>query len=265
MLLSTNVMTDVADIAPSRILGVTEDGGVSFWNRSYLERYHAMATRMGCFKQLNRQIFSLVDSNPDALALELGCGSGRNIPSIAKALAINIGDGNGHDGKIYAIDFSLEALKLANENLGDPSNVLFKKDNIKQLSFDSNEFDVLFDIFAGCYAPSKGWRTGLKEAFRVLKPGGSGYFLYFLHGMNFGECFKRRALIELVTHPIGLFWAIHLKLVRGLNIWDKFIERGEIVYPTARELVDVVSDAGGKIEIAERAFLGTCLLVKARK
>ena len=218
-----------------------------------------MATRLLCFQRLNEQIFSQVEPNPDAEVLELGCGSGRNIPLIVKAM------GSGK-GKVWAIDFNFPALELANENLGDPPNVIFKKDNMRHLSFKDNTFDCLFDIFAGTYLPLRGWQLGIKEAFRVMRPGAHGYFLYFIHGKRFSSCFTlRQKLRETIHNPLGVFWALHLKLVRGLNVWDKFIEKGEVVYPKEDEFVSLIEDSGGAVEVMKRAFLGVCMFVKAKK
>lgn len=256
MLLTTDTRVEAFD----RIFPVKEDDGRSFWSRNYLERYHAMATRLKCFRDLNRQIFSQVVRNPNAIALEQGCGSGRNIPNIINALGLKAGN-----GKLFAIDFNMTSLTLANEKLGDPKNVLFKQENMRQLSFNTGMFDATFDIFAGTYMPGKSWTLGVAETFRVMKSGGFGYFLYFVHGKKFASCFRSQVPIELFTHPIGLFWALHLKLIQGLNLWDKFLESGEVVYPEFDEFIALAEKCGGEIKVAEKAFLGACIFVKAKK
>lgn len=257
MLMRTDLEAGVLRIP---IKGVTEDEGRSFWNRYYLERFHRMATRLKCFENLNRQIFSRVETNPNAEVLELGCGSGRNIPLILDAMGLDKGR-----GKVWAIDFNFPALELANENLGDPPNIIFKQDNIRQLSFRGEVFDAVFDIFAGTYLPLKGWELGVKEAFRVLKTGGYGYFLYWEHGKNFGKCIRGQIIRELIHNPVGLFWGLHLKLVQGLNIWDKFVEGGGVVYPTIEELLGLIKENGGRVDIVEKALMDTCIFIKAKK
>lgn len=257
MLLRTDVSAEAIRIP---IKGVTEDEGRSFWSRYYLERYHAMATRLKCFQDLNRQIFSHVEANPNAEVLELGCGSGRNIPLIIESMGIN-----NEQGKVWAIDFNFSSLELANETLGDPSNVIFKKDNIRHLSFKDEVFDAVFDIFAGTYLPLKGWEIGIKEAFRVLKTGGYGYFFYWEHGKNFSKCIRGHILGELFHNPIGLFWSLHLKLFRGLNVWDEFVEKGEVVYPKIDELIAIINTNGGRVEVVEKALFNTCVFIKAKK
>lgn len=239
---------------------VRRDQGKSFWNRHYLERFHKMATRLKCFDDLNKQIYRHVEPNPDGTILEMGCGSGRNIPHIIKALDLQKGV-----GKIYAVDYTRSALEVTRKHLGNAKNVVFKRDNLRNLSFEADRMDAVFDIFAGCYIPSKGWETAIKEAFRVMKPGGIGYFLYFIHRKRFVSCFRSQVPVELFLHPVGVFWAFHLKFIDGLNVWDKHIERGDVVYPGWHEFSGLVKTHGGIIEVAEKAFLTTCIFVKARK
>lgn len=254
-------MTEMEEIlAKTGIVEVAKDDGESFWNRYYLERFHKMATRLRCFRQLDKRIFSQVIQVLEAQILEMGCGSGRNVANILKHMRVSE---NG--GKIYAIDISHDSLNLAREELGNPENVVFQKDNMRRLSFEDNKFDAVFDVFAGCYMPHRGWQLGVKEAFRVMRSGGYGYFLYFVHDKKFASCFRSQVPIEFALHPVGLFWALHLKLIRGLNVWDKFIEKGDVIYPTHDEFVELVEQNGGLIKVAEKTFLDACVFVKAQK
>jgi len=244
---------------PRGIKDVEEDRGESFWNQDYLNRFERMSENLEVFKNLNEHLREVVIPNPEATVLELGCGYGRNMPVLRKGLNLN------GKGEIHGIDFSQDALELAREKFAKTENINFHQQDICNLGFPPSHFDALFDIFAGCYIPNKGWKEGLKESFRVLKPGSRGYFLYFIHGKKFSSCFKSQVPVELIHHPIGLFWALHLKLFKGLNLWDKFIERGEVVYPEWNEFIQEIQEAGGKVEVAEKAFLDTCILLRAQK
>jgi len=210
---------------------------------------------------MNEQIFSHIVPDSKAIVLEQGCGVGRNIPLILDSMGIDELSG----GKVHAVDFSHEALDLAKEKLSNPVNVVFHKGNMSQLSFADETFNAVFDIFAGTYMPIKGWKLGVIETFRVMKPGGRAYFLYFIHGRNFGSLFKKQVIDEFFHNPAGLYWAMHLKLVRGLNVWDKFIANGDVVYPEWEELLDIIKFSGGIVEVAEESFLGACIFVRAIK
>ncbi len=241
-------------------LDAKEDEGRSFWNRYYLERFHKMSTRLKVFQELDQQIYGRIPLMPNAVALEFGCGSGRGAAKVAQTLGISQGN-----GQLYAVDFSQEALELSNENLGDPQNILFKREDLRALSFEDESFDFVFDVFAATYMPFRGWQHAIGEAFRMLKPGGQGYFLYWKKGSDFGKCFRSQILVELFHNPLGLFWALHLKLVKGLNLWDSFIESGDVIYPEPEELVSEIEANGGSVEVEEDAFLNTCVFVKAVK
>lgn len=245
---------------PGELKDVKEDGGISFWNQDYLERFHKMTTRLKCFQDLDQQIFRRVPEDKDAEVLEMCSGSGRNAQLLFDRM--NIKNGSGH---IWAVDFSLQALVLANKKLGDPERIIFKEEDVKNMHFKDNSFDYVFDIFGSTYIPNKEWKAAIEEVFRVLKPGGYAYFLYWLHGSDFGKCFRSQILTEFLNNPMGLYWALHLKVKRGLNLWDQYVKKGDVVYPTERELTEAVKDSGGNILGVEKAFLNTCSFVWAKK
>ena len=95
--------------------------------------------------------------------LDCGCGVGGSSVWLAK----NIG---AHATGINITEFQLEkarvlAKKNQVEHLTDFQNMDFMK-----TSFDDNTFDVVWAMEASCYAEDK--RDFVKEAFRILKPGG---------------------------------------------------------------------------------------------
>jgi SAM-dependent methyltransferase len=115
---------------------------------------------------------SLGCGNPTALAelnegetvLDLGSGGGIDVLLSAKRV--------GATGKAYGLDMTDEMLALALENKAkaDASNVEFLKGHIEAIPLPSNTVDV---IISNCVINLSGdKRQVLKEAFRVLKPGG---------------------------------------------------------------------------------------------
>ena len=115
---------------------------------------------------------SLGCGNPTALAelhegetvLDLGSGGGIDVLLSAKRV--------GPTGKAYGLDMTDEMLALALENkekAGAP-NVEFLKGHIESIPLPSNTVDV---IISNCVINLSGdKRQVLKEAFRVLRPGG---------------------------------------------------------------------------------------------
>jgi ubiquinone/menaquinone biosynthesis C-methylase UbiE len=115
---------------------------------------------------------SLGCGNPTALAaleegetvLDLGSGGGIDVLLSAKRV--------GPTGKAYGLDMTDEMLALANQNKqrAGAQNVEFLKGEIEQIPLPDESVDV---IISNCVINLSGdKRKVLKEAFRVLKPGG---------------------------------------------------------------------------------------------
>jgi arsenite methyltransferase len=115
---------------------------------------------------------SLGCGNPTALAalregetvLDLGSGGGIDVLLSAKRV--------GPTGKAYGLDMTDEMLALANQNKerAGAANVEFLKGEIEQIPLPDESVDV---IISNCVINLSGnKRRVLKEAFRVLKPGG---------------------------------------------------------------------------------------------
>jgi arsenite methyltransferase len=115
---------------------------------------------------------SLGCGNPTALAklnlgevvLDLGSGGGVDVLLSAKRV--------GPSGKVYGLDMTDEMLALANENKrkSGAENVEFLKGEIEHIPLPDNTVDV---IISNCVINLSADKDRvLREAFRVLKPGG---------------------------------------------------------------------------------------------
>ena len=115
---------------------------------------------------------SLGCGNPTALAqlhegetvLDLGSGGGIDVLLSAKRV--------GPTGKVYGLDMTDEMLALANENKqkAGADNVEFLKGEIEHIPLPDNAVDVIISNCVINLSADKG--QVLREAFRVLKPGG---------------------------------------------------------------------------------------------
>lgn len=115
---------------------------------------------------------SLGCGNPTALAeldagetvLDLGSGGGIDVLLSAKRV--------GPTGKAYGLDMTDEMLALANENKkkAGVENVEFLKGEIEHIPLPDNSVDVVISNCAINLSSDKD--AVLREAFRVLKPGG---------------------------------------------------------------------------------------------
>ena len=107
---------------------------------------------------------ALAELKPGETVLDLGSGGGIDVLLSAKRV--------GPAGKAYGLDMTDEMLALANENKrkAGAENVEFLKGEIENIPLPDNSVDV---IISNCVINLSGNKDRvLKEAFRVLKPGG---------------------------------------------------------------------------------------------
>ena len=120
----------------------------------------------------------------EALLASLGCGNPTALAQLnAGETVLDLGSGGGIDvllsakrvgptGKAYGLDMTDEMLALANENKrkAGAANVEFLKGEIEHIPLPDNSVDV---IISNCVINLSADKDRvLKEAFRVLKPGG---------------------------------------------------------------------------------------------
>ena len=107
---------------------------------------------------------ALATLNPGEVVLDLGSGGGIDVLLSAKRV--------GPTGKAYGLDMTDEMLALANENKrkAGAANVEFLKGEIEHIPLPDNSVDV---IISNCVINLSADKDRvLREAFRVLKPGG---------------------------------------------------------------------------------------------
>lgn len=119
----------------------------------------AMLASLGCGNPT-----ALAKLNEGEIVLDLGSGGGIDVLLSAKRI--------GPTGKAYGLDMTDEMLALANENKrkAGAENVEFLKGEIEHIPLPDNSLDV---IISNCVINLSADKDQvLREAFRVLKPGG---------------------------------------------------------------------------------------------
>ncbi|MGB7438564.1 MAG: arsenite methyltransferase [Candidatus Acidiferrum sp.] len=121
---------------------------------------------------------------PEAVAASLGCGNPTALAQLQPGeIVLDLGSGGGIDvllsakrvspgGKAYGLDMTDEMLALARENQkrAGVENVEFLKGTIENIPLPDHSVDV---IISNCVINLSGDKDRvLREAFRVLKPGG---------------------------------------------------------------------------------------------
>ena len=107
---------------------------------------------------------ALIDLQPGQTVLDLGSGGGIDVLLSARRV--------GPAGKVYGLDMTDEMLALARENQqkAGATNVEFLKGEIEHIPLPDNTVDV---IISNCVINLSADKDQvLREAFRVLKPGG---------------------------------------------------------------------------------------------
>src|SRR5688500_13598556 len=120
----------------------------------------------------------------EAVAASLGCGNPTALAELHEGeVVLDLGSGGGIDvllsaarvgptGKAYGLDMTDEMLSLARKNAeaAGATNVEFLKGEIESIPLPDNSVDV---IISNCVINLSADKSKvLKEAFRVLKPGG---------------------------------------------------------------------------------------------
>ncbi|HEX6433509.1 MAG TPA: arsenite methyltransferase [Gemmatimonadales bacterium] len=107
---------------------------------------------------------ALAQLHPGEVVLDLGSGGGIDVLLSARRV--------GPTGKAYGLDMTDEMLALARENQGKSglTNVEFLRGEIEAIPLPDNSVDVIISNCVINLSTDKG--RAIREAFRVLKPGG---------------------------------------------------------------------------------------------
>ncbi|HEY6770792.1 MAG TPA: arsenite methyltransferase [Candidatus Sulfotelmatobacter sp.] len=145
------------------------------------------ATGSGCGDPITSKLYDASQAGQipeEALLASLGCGNPTALAILNSGeVVLDLGSGGGIDvllsakrvgptGKAYGLDMTDEMLRLANENKrkAGVDNVEFLKGEIEQIPLPDNSVDV---IISNCVINLSADKDRvLREAFRVLKPGG---------------------------------------------------------------------------------------------
>jgi arsenite methyltransferase len=142
--------------------------------------------------------------------LDLGCGSGRDCYVLSQLV--------GEDGFVLGVDMTDEQLDIARQYIDFHTeafgyakpNIAFKKgyiEKLDELELEDNSFDIIVSNCVINLSPDK--ESVLKEAYRVLKPGGELYF-------SDVYC-DRRVSEHLIKDPV-----LYGECLSGALYWNDF-------------------------------------------
>ena len=121
----------------------------------------------GAHRIWKKELIDFVNAQPQDMIIDVGSGTGDLINLLLKKKITN---------RIYSVDLNKEMLKYCKKKF-NKKKINFINANAEKLPFSDNFFDKY--IISFCLRNITDQKRGLREAYRVLKPGGIFYCLEF--------------------------------------------------------------------------------------
>jgi arsenite methyltransferase len=144
----------------------------------------------------HENLIALAAPGPGEAVLELGSGDGLNALLCARRV--------GPDGKVYGLDIDATMLELARKNQEEAGigNAEFLKGEIQEIPLPNESVDL---IFSNCLISiSTDKDRALREAFRVLRPGGRLAIIDLVVRGNVAAEIRREIELRLGCHSGAL-------------------------------------------------------------
>ncbi|WP_230972489.1 class I SAM-dependent methyltransferase [Archaeoglobus neptunius] len=184
------------------------------------------------FKRWRKLLFDEMKADENSLILEIGVGTGKNIPFYR----------NNH---FVAIDISEKMIARAKKKSGSKIVDLVIAD-AERMPFKDESFDIVYSTFVFCSVDDP--VRGLKEAYRVLKKGGKAYFLEHMLPEN-----RILAAIFNILNPLFRFFGPEINRRTDKNIRKAGfrIEKQIFLLGSVFRLITAVKDANTDNETSQ--------------
>ena len=183
---------------------------------------------MGMHRLWKKRFIELINPNKHDVIIDVGSGSGDIANEILKLNFI---------GKIYLLDQNKQMLNLGRKKLNNNKYTEFVLGNAEKLDFKNDFFDKYSISF--CLRNITNLVSSIKEAHRVLKPGGK----YFCLEFSTPESIIINKSYKMYKSNILPFLG---KLVSGNYDAYKYLSESIDMFPNQDELRKIISDCGFK-------------------
>ncbi len=128
--------------------------------------------------------------------LDAGCGSGWLARRLAKRVP---------EGRVVGMDISDAMIREARRTSLDFENILYATGEVGEIPWEANFFNHAISVESAYYWPEP--TAGIREIFRVLRPGGAAWILINYYRDNL-HCHQWGPLLAVPTHLLlGEEWA----------------------------------------------------------
>ncbi len=181
---------------------------------------------LGMHRLWKKRFVEIMDIKENEIILDVGSGSGDIASEILKE---NL------PTKLYLLDLNQEMLSEGKKRLKKDKNIKYFIGNAEKLNFESNFFDKYAISF--CLRNVTEYLQSIREAYRVLKPGGKYCCLEFSTPKS-----------PLISSSYKLYKSKILPLLGGLVAKDKnayeYLSESIDLFPSQEELSKNLLDCG---------------------
>ncbi len=179
----------------------------------------------------------------DCTVLDLGCGAGRDVYAIAQMV--------GEQGRVIGVDMTAEQLAVAQEYKDyhrevfgfENANTEFKHgyiEKLDELGIADNSVDVIVSNCVINLSPDK--EAVLKQAYRLLKPGGEMYFSDVYADRRIPDELAQDALLYGECLSGALYWQDFENLAKNCGFTDSRIVESRAITIDNPEITKAVGD-----------------------
>lgn len=159
-------------------------------------------------------MLAMMQFSPRETILDVGCGGGWLVRELARRVP---------EGRAVGMDLSDEMLDHARRNSANVGNAEFIVGSVDAIPRPADSFDKVISVESSYYWPDPA--AGVREIFRVLRPGGSTWVLINYYRDN-PYCHQWSKLIQ-----------IPMQLLSG-DQWAELFRKAGFIEVTHRRIVD---------------------------